>query len=51
MVSLRYSLTLFLISPAISWGLILLTVVACLVLEQNLSVAAEAFRVSIKQSL
>ena len=40
MVSLRYSLPLFLISPAISWGLILLTVIACMVLEENLSVAA-----------
>ena len=39
-VLLRYGLRLFLISPAISWGLILLTVGWCLVLEKKLSTAA-----------
>lgn len=41
-VLLRYGLRLFLISPAISWSLILLTVVWCLVLEKKLSAAARA---------
>jgi len=40
MVALRYFLGVFLISPVISWGLILLTVVGCTVLERNLSAAA-----------
>jgi hypothetical protein len=37
---LRYGLRLFLISPAISWGLIFITVAYCLVLESRLSAAA-----------
>jgi hypothetical protein len=37
---LRYGLRLFLISPAISWGLIFITVAYCLVLENRLSAAA-----------
>jgi hypothetical protein len=41
-VLLRYGVRLFLISPVISWSLILLTVVWCLVLERKLSVAARA---------
>lgn len=40
MVSLRYFLFVFLISPVISWGLILLTVAGCMVLEEDLSAAA-----------
>jgi len=40
MVALRYFFSAFLISPVISWGLILLTVVGCTVLERNLSAAA-----------
>jgi hypothetical protein len=39
-VLLRYGLRLFLISPAVSWSLILLTVGWCLVLENKLSAAA-----------
>src|SRR5208283_3383923 len=39
---LRYGLRLFLISPVISWGLILLTVTWCLILERRLSAAARA---------
>ena len=41
-VLLRYGLRLFLISPLISWSLILLTVSWCLVLERKLSAAARA---------
>jgi hypothetical protein len=41
-VLLRYGLGLFLISPAISWSLILLTVGWCLLLENKLSAAARA---------
>ena len=41
-VLLRYGLRLFLISPVISWSLILLTVGWCLVLEKKLSAAARA---------
>jgi hypothetical protein len=41
-VLLRYGLRLFLISPAVSWSLILLTVGWCLVLENKLSAAARA---------
>ncbi|MGD0791720.1 MAG: phosphatase PAP2 family protein [Terriglobales bacterium] len=41
-VLLRYGLRLFLISPVISWSLILLTVAWCLVLEKRLSTAARA---------
>src|SRR5450631_299448 len=39
-VLLRYGLSLFLISPAISWSLILITVVSCFALENRLSTAA-----------
>jgi hypothetical protein len=39
-VALRYGLPLFLISPVISWGLILLSVAWCLMLEKRLSTAA-----------
>jgi hypothetical protein len=39
-VLLRYGLRLFLISPAISWGLILITLAYCLVLENRLSAAS-----------
>jgi hypothetical protein len=39
-VMLRYGLRLFLISPAVSWGLIFITVGWCLVLENRLSAAA-----------
>jgi len=39
-ISLRYGLRLFLISPVLAWGLILLTVGWCLVLEKKLSAAA-----------
>jgi PAP2 superfamily len=42
MVGLRYFLAVFLISPVISWGLILLTLVGCMVLEKSLSAAAVA---------
>jgi hypothetical protein len=41
-VLLRYGLRLFLISPVITWSLILLTVCWCLVLEKKLSAAARA---------
>jgi uncharacterized protein (DUF486 family) len=41
-VLLRYGLRLFLISPLISWSLILLTIGWCLVLEKKLSAAARA---------
>jgi hypothetical protein len=41
-VALRYGLWLFLISPVISWGLILLSVAWCLMLEKRLSAAARA---------
>jgi hypothetical protein len=37
---LRYGLRLFLISPAVSWSLIFLTLGWCLVLENRLSAAA-----------
>ncbi len=37
LVSLRYGLRVWLISPLISWGLILLTVAWCLVLQRRLS--------------
>jgi hypothetical protein len=36
LVLLRYGIWLFLISPVVPWGLILLTVVGCLVLEKQL---------------
>jgi len=39
-VALRYGLRLFLISPVISWSLILLSVGWCLMLEKKLSTAA-----------
>lgn len=39
---LRHGLWLFLISPVISWSLIVLTIGWCLVLEKNLSTAARA---------
>lgn len=39
-VLLRYGLRLFLISPAISWGLTFITVAYCLVLENRLAAAA-----------
>ncbi len=42
MVSLRYFLRIFLISPVLSWSLILLTVAGCIVLEKNLSPASHA---------
>jgi len=38
---LRYGLRLFFISPAVSWGLIFITVAYCLVLENRLSAAAQ----------
>jgi len=41
-VALRYGLRLFLISPAISWSLILLSVAWCLTLEKRLNTAARA---------
>ncbi len=41
-VLLRYGLRLFLISPVITWSLVLLTVGWCLVLEKKLSAAARA---------
>jgi hypothetical protein len=37
---LRYGLRLFLIAPAVSWGLIFITVAYCVVLENRLSAAA-----------
>jgi hypothetical protein len=37
---LRYGLRLFLISAAVSWGLIFITVAYCVVLENRLSAAA-----------
>ena len=42
MVALRYFFSAFLISPVISWGLILLTVAGCRVLEKNLGAATAA---------
>jgi hypothetical protein len=42
MGALRFGLRLFLISPVISWSLILLTLAWCLVLEKKLSSAAQA---------
>lgn len=40
-VALRYGLRLFLISPVISWSLILVSVAWCLTLEKRLSTAAQ----------
>jgi len=40
MIALRYCLAVFLISPAISWGLIVLTVGGCMLQELKLSAAA-----------
>ena len=45
-VALRYGLRLFLISPVISWALILLSVAWCLMLEKQLSTAARTTTLS-----